>query len=279
MTLNQLLREVCSLGFEDTGELDEGFVFAANRALRIVHSHIAAEKRVGIPVNAPEISQYLESYTYTPTKPLIIHLTEKAYSFKYSGTGTYTLKDPSGVRTVSFSSKNGTEKGFFNGECDILFSGSLSYLIMDFTAFYEKTSDEREKIPVYAGFNEISLSEYIPDFSFATAPPEDKNGNVIEGGVIGGERLSLPFRWSGEVFIRYKSAPAPLSLSYADAKIDIPSYAEHLLPLLTASYVWLDDDFEKADYYAALYRSELNAILFNAPRGINSKFKDVLGWA
>ncbi len=279
MTLNQLLREVYSLGFEDTGELNESFIFAANRAIRAIYSHVASEKRAGILVNAPKISQYLESYTYTQGNPLVLHLTGNAYSFRYSGTGTYTIKDSSGAKTVNFSNKNGTEKGFFNKECELVFAGGFSYLIMDFAVYAEKTSDERENIPVFTRFNEISLTEYIPDFSLATSQPEDKNGSVIKGGAISGERLLLPFDWSGEVFIRYKPAPTPLSLNYADAKIDIPSYAEHLLALLTASYVWLDEDPEKADYYASVYRTELNGVIFNSPRGINTEYKDVLGWA
>ena len=56
--------------------------------------------------------------------------------------------------------------------------------------------------------------------------------------------------------VRYFRRARPITPDEAEEEIDIPPYAESLLPTLTASYLWLDDRGELATHYLALYRTE-----------------------
>ena len=61
--------------------------------------------------------------------------------------------------------------------------------------------------------------------------------------------------------------------------LDIPSELEHLVALVTASYVWLDDDPEKAQYYMSLYREGMSALKIYTRRAVDTAFTDATGWA
>lgn len=50
-------------------------------------------------------------------------------------------------------------------------------------------------------------------------------------------------------------------------KIDIPAKAEHLLKLLTAYYVWIEDEPTKATQYYNLYEQRLADVMTERPRG------------
>ena len=112
-----------------------------------------------------------------------------------------------------------------------------------------------------------------------TRPPEDKDGIPIAGAYSTGDTLYIPTEYSGKVKITYKPSPAKITDEDMAAEIDIPKSLEHLLPILTASYLWLDDDAEKAEYYAAIYRSEANRITLTSRKSIDTSYNDVTGWA
>ena len=64
-----------------------------------------------------------------------------------------------------------------------------------------------------------------------------------------------------------------------DSEVDIPREIEHLVPLLTAAYVWLDDDEEKASYYMAIYRENLASLKLYSTSCKNNSYVDLTGWA
>jgi hypothetical protein len=80
------------------------------------------------------------------------------------------------------------------------------------------------------------------------------------------------------VNLLYKRTPKVV-LSVGDsADLGISDRYGHLLSLLVASYVWLDDEEDKAVYYKSLYDEEA-ARLERDDRSIgDSRIKDVLGW-
>ena len=58
----------------------------------------------------------------------------------------------------------------------------------------------------------------------------------------------------------------------------MPEETRELLPLLVASYLWLDDDPEKAEYYRALYADGINILRRNVFRRLDNVYK-TNGWA
>lgn len=65
---------------------------------------------------------------------------------------------------------------------------------------------------------------------------------------------------TGSVTVRYLHRPREITPDNAEEKIDLPPYAESLLPPLTASYLWLDDRGELATHYLSLYHAEAEAL-------------------
>ena len=182
MTVNQLLSEVYALGFDGGGELDEGFVFSVNRALKMIFTELVPSVRAKTVIDANS----------------------------------------------------------------------------------EKTFDLRER---------------FDDVMIITGAPSDKSGRIIRGAFSDGYTVTLPDSFTGEAYIRYKPMPRCIDVDGADEKIEIPAFAEHLLPLLTASFVFLDDDPEKADYYLTLYRHEVLKLTKATAASIDNTYTDVTGWA
>lgn len=73
---------------------------------------------------------------------------------------------------------------------------------------------------------------------------------------IEGADLYLARGLAGRFTVRYLHRPAALTPDSMEKEMDLPPYAESLLPSLCASYLWLDDRGELATHYLALYRTE-----------------------
>ena len=74
------------------------------------------------------------------------------------------------------------------------------------------------------------------------------------------------FKDAGTVRIRYLRRAKELTADNMDAPLDIHPAAETLLPLLTASYLWLDDRGDLATHYLALYHTESRELLASLHR-------------
>lgn len=277
MTLKQLLAETAALGFDESRELDDSFVFAANRALRLISSEHASEKEGDFFVPELDVSFYKEEIKLKNTEEISFSASGKAYSFRGFGSGTLFVKDGEISRAIPFELKGGTHSGFIdhgNAEFTIYPSGRLT--IFDFAVF--SSLDEKEDIPICRRMRTFDLKEQISDFSYATAPPKDSGGKIIEGISILGERIDVPRDFSGEIKIRYKPIPIELSGDFPDMQIDLPQRCLHLCPILTAAYKWLDDDAEKAAYYMQIYREESQKLRLFQSKDTDLSYKDVTGW-
>ena len=76
----------------------------------------------------------------------------------------------------------------------------------------------------------------------------------------------------------YRRIPILPSLTEPDSPIDIPEEYETLLPLLTASYVLLDEDGEMAQIYKSAYAEALGSIKNNRYSLCGTGYADVNGW-
>ena len=142
----------------------------------------------------------------------------------------------------------------------------------------DTSASYKESIPSGIAEMEVNLPSHIGDYLVATSAPTDKSSRQIKGAFICGDVLYLPKDFTGEVIIRYKRKPREIGANYNET-VDVPSVAEHLLPLLTAAYMWLDDSPDKAEYYMELYRIEKAGIKKSIPNSVGEKYADVTGWA
>ena len=142
--------------------------------------------------------------------------------------------------------------------------------------FSELVGRKRRRIEKTADGSPIPPPDGI---SIITGAPEDDSGRPIAGARVDADGIRLPKDYSGEAYIPYKPIPLPLTLDGMSESIDIPPYAAHLLPILTAAYVLLDDDEDKAAFYLNVYREESARIRRTLPREYDSRYTDVTGWA
>ena len=128
-------------------------------------------------------------------------------------------------------------------------------------------------------FITVDLSRLANDFMMPISMPEARNGVMIPGAFVSGAALTLPRELEGDVFLLYKRKPKEISAYTANEEIDIPAFCTHLLPLLTAAYLWLDDAPDNADYYMDIYRRESTKLRRAVSPAVGAEYTNVTGWA
>ncbi|MBR5449543.1 MAG: hypothetical protein IKV43_06095 [Clostridia bacterium] len=257
MTYNELKAQVASLGFERTVADDDGLRRAVERGLHTLYTDAPEVRVARIYISAPKLTKVYKTVQHSGTQTEVFTLLGTAFSFRPHGDGAYTLRDKDDVTRVNFYATDGVVKGrISSGECSIRFEGENDYTVTSLATFGGRYDASLSAVPEYAERRTVDLATAIPDFGGVATMPVALSGNMsgIELSVRA-NLLYLPFLLDGEVEVEYYRLP---QLGGAkDAPLDIPAGTEHLLAFLVASFIWLDDDAEKAQYYMALYRDGL----------------------
>ena len=82
---------------------------------------------------------------------------------------------------------------------------------------------------------------------------------------------------TGDIEVRYVHRPSEVSGTDENERIDLLKNRVHLLPLLVASYVFLEDEPERSQYYLTLYRDAMLRMGSVRP-SYTTPYADVLGW-
>ncbi len=278
MTLNELKENVAMLGFER--EIDDMtlFISSVNTALSMIFTDRPVLKTAYISTYVPPLTFYREKISHTANETMSFHVKGKALSFRSTGRGEVIINDSSGDCLFLLTRDGQKVSSFIMREADILLRGDDDFTLFDFSVFKYTDSERQTDIPIYTPRREIAITDSLSDFKLFTKQPMDRHGAPIDAEVIEGHKLSLPFDWSGEIKIEYQRKPISPSIALQDADIDISPECSHLLPLLTASFMWLDDDAQKAQYYMSLYQSGMAEIKRYSPIISNSDYP-VNGWA
>ena len=276
MTYNDLCDEVTALGFETTIDSPERLFSAAKRALRTMLTEYPRFKTVTLYCLPLTPSASFKEIIHSGGEERLIRFSSsRALSFKSSGKGAVIINDERGERTVSFSGTLETSRQFLYGDGEITLVGEYSYAVLDLAFWKEITDDSVDSIPLLNTPREFDVKPLTDGFISFSGPPVDGDGREIEGARLEGTVLILPHSFKGSVSVSCKCGT---DLSEA-GEIDIPSCCEHLLALLTASYYWLDDDSDKAQYYASLYREGMSALRYYTRARLDSDYKIGNGWA
>ena len=279
MTLNDLRNEVAALAFEDSISLNKSFVASANRALITLFTERPVAKTVRIPTAEQKPLSYIPTLTHIGGEDITVKLIGRAYIFRVCGRGTFTLSDGISVKTKSFDSENALFRGTIRtGEASITFSGDFIYTVYALTCYGELYSENESDIREYTPKSEYDLNALFGDFLAFLEAPRTRDSAVYDA-IMQNGTLILPFGKYDEVYLTYARMPRLISADYPDAAIDISGECQPLLALLTASYLWLDDDAEKAQYYMSIYRTQMSFIRrYNTSISANG-YQDVTGWA
>ena len=278
MKYSDLCTEVAALGFETEVEADGALLHAAERAMRMIYTErpVYGVTEIYKPPVTPtqKISDLFHRGGTVDTLPF----DARSFTFRASGTGECRITDGAGERTLSFSGDGVLVRGFVYGEGRMELLGEYSYAIYGL-AFYDTLfGPSEEDIPTPDELVEYDAKRYTGPILSFTSPPKDGYGNPIEGALAFAGRIRIPNTYTGRVRLEYKKAPPKIDTN-PDTELMLPDGCEHLLPLLTAAYVWLDDDSDKAQYYMALYREAMTAVKLYDRTMADTGYRSVNGWA
>ncbi len=307
MKVSELYKAVAQLGFEDSLDNDDRFLFAANRALFQVNAlrpqtsaftihHAPLENEVNVDTFKPLVKTE-DIYFYASNV--------KSYYFETTGNGVCYLErfdNTTGnwaiIKEISFKSdkdfiphrgfiKNGDSFLISQEEVRLHFTGEYLYLIKNVAMYSHILSASTEDIPAYRVFEVYDISVLTSDFLSLASPPiqDDYTLHRLSSGfdVENGRVVLLPRNTpSGLYKVIYNRKPKSISLnitpSTGEETIDLDEDLCALLPPLIASYIWLDDEPAKAQYYLALYQDRAEDIrqhIFNATPVV---IKNKNGW-
>lgn len=286
MKVQELYRQVAALGFEDSLESSarNRFYYTANRALLqisavrpVIKSLILKHRPLtNLLVNSNDEREVSGTLEFTANGA-------KAYYFEFEGSGTASLAYYDGQEwraigtfiTLEYGSeyiKKGIIKGdvgFVDAPVRITFESNGYILRVKNVALYgEIYSDNVELIPNNENYTRYDIGSLVDDFNGLHVPLMRDDGSFIkvgDGYTVENNRIVLVARENTGVFrALYKHKPKAISFS-ADPQnnaddIDLDDDLVSLMPLLMASYLWLDEAPDKAQYYLSLYREGVNAI-------------------
>lgn len=134
---------------------------------------------------------------------------------------------------------------------------------------YEFEQDGTEDEILYYNMTQLTKKEGVVKFlEFADTPVMTgtevyKKYNDFD--IENEDTLVMDGNVEGEFKVFYKKAHTPFTLDTDDAtELELPLKAHHLVPLLTAYYVWLEDEKSKAVDYYNQYEKLAKAIVENA---------------
>ena len=278
MTLRELSDEICALGFENYAKPDASLVFAARRALTAIYGELRITGATKLHVTAKLPSSKVARLHHKGGGVETLPLSGKAYAMTASGIGCITVFDGANSSNIKFNSDSKLIRGFLKYGGRAVFSGDSSFDVYNIVTFNEVFGENVASIPDGDSHIRINVRERVGNFLGFLSPALDSNGDIIKSAVLDGGTITLPAAYDGEINIEYRRLPELPSLSALDAQIDVPKEYEMLLPLLTAFYVLLDDDEEKAEIYKKSYLEMLTCIRKGTYSLAGSGYADVNGW-
>ena len=278
MTLQQLMNSVSALGFESNIENTRIFYEAASRALDVLYTDRAITKTVLITRLCPPVCKIIPEYLHTGAdKSISYKMRGAAYSFCTVGEGSYAVFDGDKTRTESFRGTLEHRGIIESGEAIITFFGELMFEVSEIAVFGSLISHDPSLVPLYSELFIIDMKSRYPDFLSLSCEIKKPSGEVIPANEEDGLVYILS-DYTGPIKASYRCKSPDISVMDSDTELKIPRECEALLPFLTASFIWLDDDAGKAQYYMAIYREMLSSLVLGR-QGMGITQYVTNGWA
>lgn len=305
MKVSELYEQVSRLGFEDSLDDGKSFYHSANRALMQVG---AIRPAVGACViNHNPLPNLLGDnfLTVEGNDELIYEMDgAKAYYFEVDGSGSYVIQGYNDGENgkdgewINIGGDNFTSVGKFTPcrgllknfevtprRARIVFTSGFRYRVRNI-AFYDTVySDNPEDVPAFEPYTFYNIADLAKDFLTFSSPPVHVDSGYDKMSIeytIEGTNVVLSNSFSGTVRVLYNRQRKPITYTVDATKdtkdIDLDEELASLMPLLVASYVWLEDEEGKAAYYMNLYRERV-ADIERRNRNHNSfRVKNIYGW-
>ena len=280
MTLTDIKNEVAALGFDADISISSTLTGAIKRALRTIYTERGETAFIDIYQEPYLPKIYHERIVHRGDRgDTVIKVCGAAYAFAASGVGGFTVRTGGNTYEYNFNSQFSEFSGTLDGESEIIFFGKYMFVVYDLSVYELARSSDAESIKRHTGITSYELNRWAPDYLFAVSVPKNESGRDIEGASIHRSTLTVPSCYQGKIRVKYRKGIPNFSIDEPDEPIALPEEYHSLLPLLTASYYWLDDDADKAQYYMALYREGRAALKLYTNKEVNASYTDVVGWA
>lgn len=280
MTYTELIAEVAALGFESEIENRPALLHSANRALRSLSALSPSYGTVTLMQRCIQPTSLIEEITYTPGKEVTVPLEGTSFSMKFSGAGQFTLKERHRVTPFFFESPYMEFSRYLpDKKGELILNGQFSYQLRDIACFPYTYGTASGDIPVIKPFRSYGMRDLTKNFFGFTTLPVDERGAAVKNAYFRDDTLFVPREYEGEIHLTYRRLPRSINPDAQDAEIDMTPTFSHLLPLLTASYLWLDDDAAKSQFYLQMYLEGVRDIRLNRPSFAENGITDTHHWA
>jgi hypothetical protein len=175
---------------------------------------------------------------------------------------------------------------FVSGLIRLHFAGDYLYSVRNIAMYEYLYSRLEADVPPYEAYTRYDISALVPDFLALNSPPikEEAEYQYLNQGydVENGRIILLPYNAKGLYKVIYKRKPQPVINTGEAADdttvIDLDEDLCALLPILVASFVWVDDEPEKAQYYLAIYQERAIDIERRIVSATPVHIKNTNGW-
>ena len=287
MKVKELYDAVALLGFETDIDEEATFFPALNTALHDVLRLVPQKKRAFL-AHYPPTALATVSDKLLYSGGVLSYQAEEARAFyiEVSGQGEIiftkslgnavtpktTWDNPYGYRVI---------RCFLNDIKKIEVKAETMCKVRRMALYDELTSSSIEDIPEPSEYISYDLGRVFDDFGKLHEQPkitEDGEKKTLSDYTVDGNVLSLPRDAAGDIEIVYLPAIPQYTADDKNKDVDVPDDCIGALKLLIASYVWLDDNASRAQYYKSLYNEEI-ALVVSKRRDLNPvKYESVNNW-
>jgi hypothetical protein len=291
MNASELYKEVARLGFETTLDDAITFYYAANRALFQVARELPEERTVTIAhypitneikeVEAEKIYRCENGnnlifealgggvcVSFETDAPTGMCYVDELIKGKWEQVEIFTLPtEPTDIlhvfkrysKVFNENKTNAIRLRFASDE-------NIAYSVKNAAIF--KSTYKHDAAPRFSRMVEYDMRIIADDFLEFSAPITVSKNTGKESAFYetsGDATILFPYDKEGAYNVKYHKRPHILSYSTSPSAdtttIDLTEEKASLLPLLVASYVWIEDEPEKATHYLDLYKTRVNEII------------------
>lgn len=213
-----------------------------------------------------------------------------ALYFEVTGTGRATLTLGAHTHDIEWSSAASPKVYrlivnkvlFGEGEVTLEFKGDVLYRVLNLCAYDQLASDREADILPPSDVVQYDMDELVDDFGgFAPRPVRKVRGMGVpdvKWRLCGRSGIELSRERAMLLDIVYRHRPAKVSEDNEDDELDLEPTLHHLVPLLLAHYLWMDDEPQKAAQYKANYDEQLALWLSRAQPAKQPFVINATGW-
>ena len=300
MKVFELYDAVSKLGFEDSLEDNKAFYHALNRATVQVNAlrprtsvleifHKPLDNRIGNHSFAVrEVFKNTEFFAEGAMGYYFEVLGEGRYNITYEKDGNVIKVCGENFKTSAFTALYDLIKDedgkFIEGEIKLSFESDYVFYIRNVALYDRLLGSDKEDIPAFSEYSAYDISSLRGDFLALEERPISMDGHVTlnsEYEIEDGRVILLHYNSPGVYKIRYKKRVPFIEYSTQpeedETNIELDEELCTLLPLLIASYVWIEDEPDKAQYYLSLYTSRAKEVAENNEKLGSLKY-ETNGW-